>query len=215
MTAINCLVTRDGSTGYLLSDTAMAAAAGETTPIGFTFKSVTLPHSKSVCAFRGTHAFLVPMAILAASFASFDEMASGFGPRWFAAMAQTPEAFRKSDIVGMGWSESNQRVRAFVARSTGDFTPEFHDLILCPDISLEEVHFSDFDGRVEFFNVEADLLRIMKAQRARALRADDIDSRGVIGGAAVLTIINRHESSQRVIHRWPDVIGQPINLTST
>ena len=194
MSAMNSYVSSDGSSGYLLTDSAATLQQGDTGACAFPGKTFTLPHLRLCFATCGYSQLGTVFSMLASQFSSFDDLAAKFRDPWRKAMgnAVALEASAgwpsiKSAVLVLGWSDSEKRVKAFVSQQTREWEPQFFDLILVPDCDIEIVQHHDFSGPVIFASPGRDLLRIMQVQRKNALAATDNDHRGLIGGHVVLT----------------------------
>lgn len=212
MTAINVVVTSDGLTGFMLTDTA-GSVRGQLGVIAFSNKAAVLPLFKGLVAVRGNACFQDAAAKIVGAFPTFDEMVKCVGPvLTMARSMMSPEVqAHEWELVVVGISETTSEVKAFLAESVQNFEPQYHQMIFRPEIDPTYVSVGDFGGRITFIDAPRDLLRIMKAQRKRSMYTDDPAMFGVIGGEAVLSIITRDDVSQRVIHRWNDEIGKTIN----
>jgi hypothetical protein len=140
---MDAFISRDGLTGYLLTDTACTLLPGDVSAHGFPGKVVSLPHIRTVFAMCGYAYLGSPFQMLASQFSSFDDLADKFRAPWKKAMdagavaasaAGSPNI--KSAVLVMGWSDSAKRIRSFVAQQTKDWQPEFFDLILVPDADV-------------------------------------------------------------------------------
>ena len=209
MSAMNSFISRDGLTGYLLTDTACTLLPGDVGANGFPGKVVSLPHMRTAFATCGYAHLGSPFQMLASQFSSFDDLAKEFRPRWQHATSNLSAVAESSGlpkincaVLCMGWSDTESRVKAFIAQTTKQWEPQFFDLILTPDADIETVQHHDFAGPVLFATPARDLLRIMQVQRANAMRAEDDGHRGLIGGAVVLTELTRDSVTQRIVHNW-------------
>ena len=207
----------DGNIGFLLSDSVTYAARGVPIVKGFAAKALMLPHAQSVIAFAGPTLAAASVCDSVRHCGDYDQIRSAL-----------PEALRKVIVTlgkhhpnwveflrccgayVLGFSPSAQAVRCLVCWTQGgELTLDEAPIILAPRLSdAEEAAAWRTCDRPDLPRLPAQLLAIMKKQR-RCGRASD-GRLGIVGGCATLTAVTRNEISQRVIHRWPDVIGQPI-----
>jgi hypothetical protein len=201
MTAINVLC--QGARGLMLTDT-MGYEINAAAPVfeECRAKAITLPHSLSVIACRGTVHPSVMVYDSCHDFDSYDDLRQRFAEPLRAAWKQANEEERKNglDVIGMGWSGAHNRVCSFFSASDNDFEMQDGEAHLAPLLTPEEVAAAGVDPH-GFANGEHDLLKLMQFQRAQ---------NGCIGGAAVLTIVTQHKILQSVMYRWPDKRGDRV-----
>lgn len=201
MTAINALVAPSGRTGWLLADSAMTNDETKIFQL-HSAKVTTFPHARAVAAASGKAPFTTVAPIGLARFATFDDVIAHGAEALRATWPATPEA--RVALVLMGWSDKHEAVRLYLAHSDRGFAPErFHE-VTCPDIGLPPA---------DYKRPDAYLLEIMQRQRrdCRERTSDNAaDWPGVIGGVATLTTLDADGISQRIIHRWPEKIGEQI-----
>jgi hypothetical protein len=228
MSAVCVAIAPDGRRGFMLTDCA-AYNLDDGLFAGFGAKATPIPHAGAVIASRGPMALCAWAAATAQVFPDFDSIAANLAEALARAlpMARKISGPGEVEMFCMGYSEREKRVLAFFARSDSP-TPlsiEFGTLLFGPNVDNQDL------ARLRFPNpsqVRADntalprgLLNVMQYQRERAIAQREAAAKAgkatraeIIGGAAVLTTITEKEITQRVIHRWPDVIGEPIKLAA-
>jgi hypothetical protein len=179
---------------------------------GFPAKAMHFPHQNALAVFNGTTllGWLANLAI--ARFASFDEMRTGLASALRDAFAKIGDDESLAGTVAIcGWSNEP---RAFLI-TTSSRLPlaawRTHDIVpgarfISP--SSPEID-SEFGCDVELTDANA----IALAERCRALKAPGLDGtlRHIVGGSIVRTEITEHEITTRVLHRWPDKIGDMLD----
>jgi hypothetical protein len=170
---------------------------------------------------------------ISALFSSFDELVSGVEAELPKIIDDAEELFAMSgsastEMAVVGWSEKGDIGKAFTIQ-TGDVSdtrdeyadveqPDSFKLIerpaafVLPAPSAEILQQADFrgDADIEKLIPEIDLLQILEMQRQSLIDLNGQPSY-VVGGLALLSTVARGGTiTQRVIHRWPDEIGEPI-----
>ncbi|MHC2104113.1 hypothetical protein [Methylobacterium sp. CM6246] len=129
------------------------------------------------------------------------------------------------EIHVAGWSEREDRARAFVLRSPGvhgDDTPPYtwveiegawHDDFDL--MALSRLHRQgaepDVDWTPETFEAITHGIPLAEEQRRKGAAAwTEFAGRHVIGGELWLTVVDRDGARLGAIHEWPDVAGEPI-----
>jgi hypothetical protein len=221
MTAINAL--KYGDAAYLLTDTASYLDTGLV--VGFSSKTVTLPHLNMALAVSG--AVQTQDKIIAAlmPFGSFEEVIEEIPAllrgMWEAGAFEVPgeddpglDTFR---VFMIGHCSNGPGVHALSTQaepSLEPFTWRFKGIIMSPSLSLglleERGLYSPTCGYATRDPSEL-LPLLVDVQRSlpRGRKTDDKDV-FVIGGAAVLTKIDASGISQRVVRRWPDRVDEFI-----
>ncbi|MGP2493506.1 hypothetical protein ACTDI4_17985 [Mesorhizobium sp. PUT5] len=226
MTAVNVFLRRDR--GFVMTDAAMYLSDG--TVVGFGQKAVAMPGLNSVIACRGSQMATALIAMdLAIQFRTFDEMAesaSVFLRNWHDSnlIALANIGAQDINVIVAGWSEEFGRPMGFCFDSrTDDFdTMDSADdwWVTSPCVSDEEernLHSIGCELEVDVRGANFDPIRhgipYMEAQRRMKIDGySDIseDAISLVGGNILLSEITQHGISQRVIHSWPDEIGEPI-----
>jgi hypothetical protein len=221
VTAVNMACARDGSVGFMLTDSALYSREGEPIIHGFVAKQFTVPHASAVLAYSG------PSFEVGAGFCQNIGACEDFDH----IRRVLPDILRNGipmlgklnpemavdccAVYVMGYSASERAVRCFVAWTPGDYEAEMSPIILAPTLTLDELAAAGwtYADRPDISQLQRELLAVMNKQRECGR---GIDGRpGIVGGCATLTTVTRHEITQRVIRRWPDVIGQPIVAASS
>jgi hypothetical protein len=197
-------------------------------------KAFAIPHLSAVIATRGSAVALPFVGTrLSALFSSFDELAAGVESELPKIIEDAEELFAMSgsastEMAVVGWSEKDNTGKAFTIQ-TGDVSdtrdeyadseqPESFKLIerpaafVLPAPDAEIMQQADFrsDIDIEKLIPEIDLLQIMEMQRQSLIELNGQPTY-VVGGLALLSTVARSGTiTQRVIHRWPDEIGEQI-----
>jgi hypothetical protein len=207
MTAINVMVSH--TVGFMLTDS-LAYDMDTGLVLGHAAKTFTFPHAQSVFAARG---FVDPIrwvADLLGSFTSFDDIAQRAPAELAKAWPIIVEkvGLTPMELIVMGWSQSSGRMRVLHSHSAKGFVfkeqPE-GAVLAFPLVTERQLAAAGMNSLSD--NPGSDLLRIMHAQRATVI-AEEPDH--AIGGAAVLTMMSSDAIVQRVLHRWPDKIGERV-----
>jgi hypothetical protein len=218
MTAINVAIPPGGVVGVMLSDTAGYDDNGVIRC--FSPKVITLPHMGTVVAARG-HVDIVQWAAdTVAEFPSLDEVVQECPPAlcagWRQILDATPAA--SMDLVVMGWSTTMGQIKCYAATADSGFVFADAPVYLAPipdEAAMIAAGLLVPGHGIAFQNgVHEVLLKIMELQRAEPMpfnKATPERLGHVIGGHAILTVIDRETIIQKVIRRWPDKIGQLIS----
>src|SRR6185437_5541116 len=168
---------------------------------------MTLPHASAAIAARGSDAEVAWAKESVAKYRSIDhlvELAPGELRRDYPGVcARIGKHKAGVEIVVVGWSEKQQRMRALFTRDRNLPTPfDFHParMIFCPETAGSK----DFDSQAD---PTAWLLKTMSEQRAVTKNENGYFT---IGGRAVLTTVTNETITQRVIHVWPDTLRDVI-----
>jgi hypothetical protein len=197
-------------------------------------KAFAIPHLSAVIATRGAAVSLPFIATrLSTEFSSFDDLVSGIEEKLPKIILDSEALFALSgaastEMAVIGWSDQNDSGMAFTIQ-TGDVSdtraeyagveqPESFKLIERPDAFALPAPSADImrdagfrgDANIERIIPEIDLLQILEMQRQSLIEYNGQDI-CVVGGLALLSTVARGGSiTQRVIHRWPDEIGELI-----
>jgi hypothetical protein len=230
MSAIITLCQREAV--HILSDGAGYDSKGTVRAI--MSKSFAIPHLSAVIATRGSAVSLPFIATrLSSLFSSFDELMLGIEAELPKIIDDSEELFAMSgsastEIAVVGWSEKDDIGKAFTIQA-GDVSetraeyadvehPESFKLVERPNAfalpapSAEIMRKAEFRGdtNIEKLIPEIDLLQIMEMQRQSLIELNGQPTY-VVGGLALLSTVARGGMiTQRVIHRWPDEIGEQI-----
>lgn len=182
-------------------------------------KSATISHLRAAVATRGPAAATAIFAAGFSTFQTFDDLSVG-----------AVEAMRKFwtypqavQVIFGGWSEANDAPESYVITTTAAPGEGIQPWTLTPldpftaapipsgsacrqaGLRLESLSPETFDP------VE-DGAALIEAQRRMVLPfgPESAETGHTVGLHATLTTITRDETTQRVLKRWPDAIGQPI-----
>ncbi|MCJ2095493.1 hypothetical protein MKK67_23770 [Methylobacterium sp. J-072] len=212
----------------VLTDTSLYDATGRI--LGFEQKTFGISSWTGALTFRGNAWGICAGLELAERYGSFDEF-----------MARSPSAFERDhkaalaggllsgqtliEIHVAGWSEREDRARAFVLRSPGalgDEAPPYtwveiegawHDDFDL--MALSRLHRQgaepEVDWTPETFEAITHGIPLAEEQRRKGAAAwTEFAGRHVIGGELWLTVVDRDGARLGVIYEWPDVAGEPI-----
>tara|TARA_R110002020_G_scaffold5179_4_gene21916 strand:- start:2893 stop:3651 length:759 start_codon:yes stop_codon:yes gene_type:complete len=223
MTAINII--RQRYRVSILTDGAGYSPDG--TLRGHLIKCMPIPHLRAAVATRGS-------GLLTALFASnfgyaatdFDHLVSIGGAlaeqlydQNFAAISGSTET--ELELYLGGWSESNNRPEAYVLCSDDrhgfekwELHPIPEDVTAAPVPSGDDLLSAGFDlgmDPADFDPVRHGLM-LMEVQRRMKLPPSPYGNDcHIVGGFACLTEITKDGIGQRIIRKWRDKIGEPIN----
>ncbi|AMB48420.1 hypothetical protein [Methylobacterium sp. AMS5] len=184
---------------------------------------------------RGDRAGINVALDLAERYGSFDEFVARSAPeieRWHrAATALAGGGQTVIEIHVIGWSELADRPRAFVLCSPIEchtdetaYVWRGHDAEdgcfyhAMGATELWRLHRQGAEPRVDFDAETFDpirhgipLMEAMRRGRGDAAYGSNIAGRHLVGGAVVLTVVDRDGARQGMIHGWPDdTVGEPI-----
>lgn len=196
-------------------------------------KAIALPTLPAVITARGPLLFLQAIAFRASAiFSSFDELVDGIEARFDELVDNVDELLAGSgqpacELYIAGWSARRNRPEAYLFRTHSvDWTPEkkisetisneagkLIELDVCsitPGPYVADLKAAGFTGDEDPDKLgPEDLLRIMEVQRRMSFDGTNGKFHGV-GGLALLSSVTRDGVAQRVIHRWPDRVGELI-----
>jgi hypothetical protein len=214
VSAVNVAVTNNGGMAHILTDTA-AYRRHARRIIAFVDKPRVFAHAGAVLCGRGPLRDLKRWGDSLQFCAGFDEMAELLGrkfrPGLFARLRRILGG--ATELVLVGWSRTKGRMIVLVIANAG---PNAFQLIERPGVIgpnlPDEMNAglrwpSDIESLRDRDAWPNALLEVMRKQRALIGHRKKAE---LIGGAAVLTQITQGQIIQRVIHRWPDKIGAPI-----
>lgn len=221
MTAINAVADKAGA--FLMTDAAAYDENGIVT--GFTAKCYSYPHLRAVMAVTGTTFSGREINSRMANFESFEDMLSGMGEL-------VQQAYEEGTLIDKfgelshvrvliaGWSEENKRgeVYAVTSGANGDpnpFTLIKRDVLMSPGLQAEDLQRLGFlkGGKLAFDDPADFLEKVIADQRMKPFPIPGFEDeiKFIVGGSAVLTVINAAGITQRVVLRWADKIGEPID----
>lgn len=219
MSAINSVIKRNSV--HLITDAASYDAEGlliATVP-----KVALLPHLNAAVACRGPRVSVPLFAdILSAAASTYDKLkakAPAF-VRDLQPMLQASFAYCslgvEFDIVVAGISKSIGPDAWLLCSHTRYgvepfSTVQLAELTTLPgDLDIRARFIDRVPHDVEAFDPERDGLAVLEAQRAAPINHAGDQCFVGVGGFAQLTTITREGITTKVIHHWPDEVGQPI-----
>lgn len=219
MSAINTLIKRDSV--HLITDAASYGADGNL--IAVKSKVAMLPQINAAVACRG--AFIsVPLIadLLSVAAPTYDDLKATAPALLRALLPMFEASFAHCefgidfDVVIAGISESDGS-DAYLICSHERYGVEpwtvvqFAGLSMMPaDAPMQERVFASIPDYFELVDPERDGRIILETQRAFSMDHDNDRALIGVGGFAQVTSITREGITTRVIHRWPDEVGQPI-----
>jgi hypothetical protein len=189
-------------------------------------KAHPLPHLKAVVAARAAHLFMpTVLDFLSSGFESFDDI-----PKGIVRMLRSAEEVNKQmlganrvqrwEVVMAGWSASRGPSSLLVANYELPGVPAWTvwdpgPMFVSPYDETLEGHLLAAGlnkSNAAKLNVEELGLTMLEAQR-HIVGTDSADAKPVVGvgGFAQETIVTADWISTRMLKRWPDKIGAPIN----
>lgn len=219
MSAINTLVKRDSV--HLITDAASYDSAGNL--VAAIPKVALLPHINAAVACRGPRASVPLFAdLLSAAASTYDEL-KAHAPTFLRELRPMLDATFAHcefgavfDVVIAGISESaGPDAYLICSHERYGVQPwtvvQFAGLAMMPaDAATQELVLASIPDDVELVDPERDGRIILEAQRAFPMDHGGGRVFTGVGGFGQLTSITRDGISTRVIHRWPDEVGQPI-----
>ncbi|MEO3385116.1 hypothetical protein [Mesorhizobium sp. CAU 1741] len=219
MTAVNAFIGRDRA--FMLTDASMYTAYG--TVMAFGQKAVAIPNLRAVIASRGvqkTTAILAMELSLMQSFDALLERAEYILPDYHQKHLMELSAAGGQDIniVVVGWSDEANAPLGFCFDSTTE-TFEMIDGYVAGPVPSDEENYNllsigcrpQRDVPVAIFDPVEHGIPYMEAQRRMKIQVSDIcEPMSIVGGHVLLSEVTRDGVSQRVIHRWDDEPGEPI-----
>jgi hypothetical protein len=227
MTAINGLANESGA--YLMTDSASYdASTGEIT--GFASKARTFPHLSMAMAVTGTGMNERELAFRMRQFNSFDEAAAGLsemvrGAWEEGALDVGDDELSHVRLMLAGWSQANKRGEMYCVSTSNEeggeaFTLFKRGFMASPAaMSLDAMRAAGFlkgndqaltvDDPVDFLTQTIDYQRTLPwpvPGRAESIKY-------IVGGSAILTVINAAGIVQRVVKQWPDKLHTTIDPT--
>jgi hypothetical protein len=217
---------------HILCDGAVYDSGG--TLQGVLSKSFAIPHLSAVIAARGPAVALPFIATrLSTLFSSFDELAAGIEAELPKIIEDSETLFALSgatstEMAVIGWSEKDDIGKAFTIQTddASETRAEYADIeqpesfklierpvaFALPAPSAEIMRAAGLRSDIDIDKIvpEIDLLQIMEMQRQSLIEFNGQEIY-VVGGLALLSTVRRGGTiTQRVIHRWPDAIGELI-----
>lgn len=222
MSAINILI--QSNSVHILTDGTVFHPDGKLIMIGP--KAVCLPHLNCAIAFRGAAgAKMMLSEVIAFGAPTFDGLRQTIAELLKSQAEQFSEAFQlctsgpEFEVVVAGISETAGPT-AYIVNSHGRYGKSWTPIELagfvplpCDEVTLAKMQRIIPPGTSpDDIDPERDGLAVMKLQRAtpRLSNGDFCP----VGAFAQLTTVTRNSVSTRIIHRWPDVIGEEIGSTS-
>ncbi len=174
-----------------------------------------LPHLNAVIASTGyAHATtLISNFLIDKPFATFDDLADGFGDylKWCMAHCASigvPRDWAQLEVLLAGWSEADAKPKAFVVRDHRKGNePPFQTVEYSRYVSPEHPRFASiYAGDVD--DVATAGLDLMRAQREIRFGVEGAKSNvvghQVVAGFCQHTVVDRDGIHSRILERWPD-----------
>ena len=212
----------------ILTDTSLYNAIGRI--VGFRQKCFAVTSWTGALTFRGNTWGAEAGMLLAESYHSFDAFLVRSGTEFEREHRAAVEAGRLLgqtliEVHVAGWSEQEDRARAYVLRSPGapgDDAPPYtwveiegawhddFDLMALCRLHRQGAE-PDEDWTPDTFDAIRHGIPLAEEQRRKgAAPWTGFGGRHVIGGDLWLTVVDRDGARLGVIHEWPDVAGEPI-----
>lgn len=227
MTAISAVAHSTGA--FLMSDSATYDQEGVVTR--FSPKTVTFPHLGLAVAVTGAACNGEEVARIIRDFSSYEEVmakiADALHDAWDdGAFDVGDDEASHLHVVLAGWSHDRKRGEVCYISTTDNlghpaFTPSNKTSIISPSIGedgMRALGFTKPDGSVGIkCGPDEFLTRIIEYQRTMPWpvpgHAETV--KYIVGNTADLTVISAAGITQRVVLRWADSIGQPIDPAAT
>lgn len=224
MTAVITVVGDEAA--HLVTDGAGVDAAGLVQLIAP--KAHIFPHIKAAIALRGMHvAFPVFQTHLAGIADSYDGLkahfAEGFQQDWELHKEELAKAFGPSvlvfDLFVVGWSEAKNGPDAYAffshARHAGEAAYRVTDLdYVCATPELPAHFLERLAPKLSGVGFDRAAIKIMEEQRRLIATAADsptlAEPNSIVGGFVQVTTVTVDAITTRVVHRWPDKLGERI-----
>jgi hypothetical protein len=228
MTAINTI--RQSHAVHILSDGAFCNDQGTILEIGPNV--FPLPHLSAAVALRGATHFL-PFLVyrLCRDCTSFEELLSKVVRTALEVYASFPmmlgtlgfgNVTPDFDLVVAGWSAKRNRPESYIVaapRQQPQATPpwsliDLPEILIAPSITELQIHAAQWSvpKSAEAFNPAEDGLKLLQAQRARRPTLNVEPKPHYVGGFIQLTTISDAGVDTKILHRWPDKVGERLPL---
>jgi hypothetical protein len=235
MTAINVLRLHDR---VVLATDGASYDPDDGTVLAFINKAWPVAHWPGVVTCRGDSLAGPLLAfVLGNTFGSFDAFVAGIEGRAediHDRVAPYLDTVTDVDLVAAGWSADRQRPESFYMRLGSQEVPGMTDsqvkeAIAAGSVAPDAYRLTELPRRAFGPNVtglgvvdtdamdEGELFAFLRDVLERQ-RADPFDPGNgeppfsIVGGHATATVITAEGVSQRVFHRWPDVVGERIEV---
>ncbi|RCS21435.1 hypothetical protein DUT91_24140 [Phyllobacterium salinisoli] len=213
MSASNCFVGNDNI--QVFSDTAVYDLENGGAIHGFGNKVVPLLHHRAVISCTGYAwvSIIVSGCISASGAETFDDLAARLPDIVKDMTTRDRDAkFGNFEVLLAGFSESTGEPAAYVLTGYPKngwpaFTMKKVSSFISPFIERRQF---DFD------NPESSGLRILEEQRQALCGSTDKAGLALhaVGGCAQMTTVRKDGIEMKVIHRWPDTVGRPIEAAA-
>lgn len=234
MTAINIVAQPDHRCIHVLTDGAVYEQS-DARVVAFGPKACPVPAWPGVIATRGDW---LPAAVaevfIAHTYATFDDLVDGIED---AIASNEPPITAAIEFIFAGWSEERQAPEAYLLRTTGALPPGMTEEQVAARVAaggvgiaanklirLPDVAFGPMIPTDEPMRADAGYTGINKSKAPEAVIADmligvEIQRRlprapgrlgSIVGGSATITTVTPNGITQRVLRRWPDVVGAYI-----
>ena len=220
MTAINCYALKDRA--VMMTDGAFYDDQGVV--YGVEKKAVSITGMSAVAAMRGDLELTRKILLGLPTYGTFDNLRALIEAdmkEWLKDYGDflSADPWWSFDISIVGWSEAEQRSKILTLEFDGeleverveDFTLRHWPLDVAREYlaALECLPGRDFG--LHNFDPRFHGVEVMQAQRLRKMSIDDGgDELNIVGGNILLSEAGPQGVTQKVIHEWPDVIGETI-----
>jgi hypothetical protein len=184
---------------------------------GFHSKVVTLPHLGAAFATSGLVVTGYELARVFYSFESFDDLVGRIAELVRGAWDDGDLRFADDDtrdhfrLFVIGWSTNRKKAELYQLSSQAELDEEPFALISKSGLFTPHIAGGDIDRIMRSSNDNVERLsKIIDVQRAKPLD----QGRALVGGCAYLTQVDEAGISQRVLKRWRDRVGEPIDLST-
>lgn len=235
MSALNVFIRKDRA--WMQTDASLYDQQGNI--VAFGPKAYVLSNLRAVISARGLQSvtpMLVP--ILGWQFATFDDLIEHGAPvirnvfcEFVKSYVAADAAERDIELIILGWSEKEDGPRAYrfysdaVANLHGDAAFEFHPFAsdetweLSPAFQTLEpwnrlgrqgIELDENGFTTEQFDPVTHGLAYMEEQRHIYVDFETNKQISICGGFLASVEISRDGVSEKILHRWPDKVGEPI-----
>lgn len=219
MTALNVFLDRD--TAQVFSDGAFVGPDGRLAYVSS--KIHVLPHIPAVIAARGANFWLTIAAGALERFGSFDELTDNAVER----LRTAPREYRSSSIAGrlnepaefiiVGWSERDGAMRCFTIRAGEWKLVPVTEGMVSPGspAMVAPLQAEGLDLTADLRTISEDQgLALLRQQRLELSDEGGVEPFRYVGCLAQLTTVTRDSVSTRILERWPDRVGERIEVGS-
>lgn len=205
MTAVNIVITDRAA--HVVTDGAATRKDGTIGYIGN--KVYSAPHMRAVFALRGYGVLLDSIGPSLSNYrTTFDEVAQGAWVPGIMSAYRGTGADEDFDLYVAGWSEERDQPEAYWLSTR--VAPELVQMPVNALFSPGTPETTRVSREVLFLGDDDEtfckaMVTIMETQRQTST-----DEHRIIGGFVQLTTITKEQTTQRILHRWPDKVGERI-----